>query len=117
MTMGAAIEHASDKYMPANLRMDPVPGTGPLCPNAIYRRADLHARFGGNRYSGIVASKREPVVLLFHTEEPAQQFYRDGFDEDGVYWYSGEGTSGDMTWTSGNRAVRDHADIGHDLFF
>jgi 5-methylcytosine-specific restriction protein A len=57
------------------------------------------------------------VVLLFHTKEPAQQFYSDGFDDDGVYWYSAEGTSGDMTWTPSNRAVRDHAELGLDLFF
>ena len=62
-------------------------------------------------------SKQEPVVLLFHTEEPAQQFYLDGFDANGIYWYSGEGTAGDMTWTPANRAVRDHVQVGNDLFF
>jgi 5-methylcytosine-specific restriction protein A len=92
-----------------------LPAVGPLTLGAVYRRADLHARFGGNRFGGIVPSKREPVVLLFHTEEKAQQFYRDGLDADGIYWYSGEGTSGDMTWTSANRAVRDHMDLGLDL--
>jgi len=64
-----------------------------------------------------VPSKREPVVLLFHTQEPAQQFYSDGFDDDGVYWYSAEGASGDMTWTPSNRAVRGHAQLGFDLLF
>src|SRR5438128_1300469 len=102
--------------MTPNLHIDAVPATGPLTLNAVYRRADLHTRFAGNRYSGIVRSGREPVVLLFHTEEAAQQFYSDGFDESGVYWYSGEGTSGDMEWTSANRAIRDHAEIGLDLF-
>jgi hypothetical protein len=92
-----------------------MPATGPLTLGHIYRRADLHSRFGGNRSTGIVPSRREPVVLLFHTEEPIQQFYRDGFDRDGVYWYSGEGTVGDMKWTSGNRSVRDHAQAGADL--
>lgn len=56
-------------------------------------------------------------MLLFHTEEAAQQFYRDGFDENGVYWYSGEGAAGDMSWTSSNRAIRDHAQLGLDLLF
>jgi hypothetical protein len=104
-------------YMITNLQVGPVPETGPLSLNAVYQRADLHNRFGGNRYSGIVRSSREPVVLLFHTEELSQQFYRDGFDERGVYWYSGEGTLGDMTWTAANRAVRDHEEVGLDLFF
>ena len=103
--------------MKRRIQPDPVPPTGPLTLGGVYRRADLHGRFGGNRNAGIVPSKQEPVVLLFHTEEPAQQFYLDGFDANGIYWYSGEGTAGDMTWTPANRAVRDHVQVGNDLFF
>ena len=101
--------------MSGKLQVDRVPVSGPLSIGSIYTRADLHSRFGGNRYSGIVPSKREPAVLLFHTEEPAQQFYRDGFDDDGVYWYSGEGAAGNMSWTPSNQAVCDHAQLGLDL--
>jgi 5-methylcytosine-specific restriction protein A len=82
----------------------------------VYRRARLHERFGGNRFAGIVPSKLEPVVLLFHTKEPGQQFYRDGFDDDGIYWYSGEAATGDMSWKAANRAVRDHATNGKELY-
>ena len=92
-----------------------VPADGPLSLGAVYKRSDLHRRFQGNRNAGIVPSKREPVVLLFHTQEPTQQFYRDGFDHRGVYWYSGEGTTGDMKWTPANSAVRDHDRLGFDL--
>lgn len=103
--------------MPNNstLPFQAVPGVGPLSTGDIYRRQHLNNRFGGNRMSGISVSVREPVVLLFHTEEPSQQFYEDGFDDDGVYWYSGEGTSGDMQWTNANRAIRDHMADGRDL--
>lgn len=94
-----------------------VPAAGPLSLGSVYRRLDLHARFGGSRCAGIVPSKSEPAVLLFHTEEPSQQFYQDGFDSEGVYWYSGEGTQGDMSWTAANRALRDHAENGRDLLF
>ena len=103
--------------MTINAALQDVPRSGPLPSGAIFKRAQLHERFGGNRYSGIVPSAREPVVLLFHTEEPARQFYRDGFDEQGIYWYSGEGTEGDMTWNATNRAVRDHIERGADLLF
>ena len=103
--------------MNGSIHFEPVPEVGPLSLNAVYRRADLHVRFGGNRYSGIVTSQREPVILLFHTKEPTQQFYSDGFDENGVYWYSGEGTTGDMSWTAANRAVREHSERGFDLLF
>jgi 5-methylcytosine-specific restriction protein A len=103
--------------MSGKLLIDQVPSSGPLLLTSIYRRSELHQRFGGSRFSGIVPSKREAAVLLFHTEEPAQQFYSDGFDDDGVYWYSAEGSSGDMAWTPSNRAVRDHAELGLDLLF
>lgn len=96
---------------------DPVPAKGPLTLGAVYKRADLHARFGGSRIAGIVSARDEPIVLLFHTEEPAKQFYRDGFTDDGLYWYSGEGTSGDMKWTAGNRSIRDHTQLRRNLLF
>src|SRR4051794_32860724 len=100
--------------MSRTMQSQAVPAVGPLTLGAVYRRVDLHARFGGNHQSGITPSKREPVVLLFHTKEKVQQFYSDGLDPDGIYWYSGEGTIGDMKWTAGNRAVRDHMDLGLD---
>jgi 5-methylcytosine-specific restriction protein A len=92
-----------------------VPSTGPLTLGAVYQRLALHDRFGGNKTAGIVPSASEPTVLLFHTEETAQQFYGDGFDEDGIYWYSGMGAEGDMDWNYANRAVRDHLADGRDL--
>jgi 5-methylcytosine-specific restriction enzyme A len=101
--------------MSNEIQVELLPPEGPLSIGSIYRRADLHTRFGGNRFSGIVPSKREAVILLFHTEEPAQQFYRDGFDDNGVYWYSAEGSSGEMIWTRANNAVRNHAELGLDL--
>lgn len=55
-------------------------------------------------------------MLLFHTEEGSQQFYDDGFDSEGVYWYSGMGALGDMEWNHANRAVRDHLKDGRDLY-
>jgi len=94
-----------------------VPSVGPLTLGAVYKRSQLHNRFGGNRNAGIVPSKKEPAILLFHTDEPVQQFYRDGFDGNGIYWYCGEGTKGEMSWTSGNRAVREHGNNGSDLLF
>jgi 5-methylcytosine-specific restriction enzyme A len=106
----------SPKLIAPSFQMAPVPSHGPLTFGDTYRRRDLHARFGGNRFKGIAVSQAQNAVLLFHTAEPSQQFYRDGYDEDGIYWYCGEGTSGDMRWTSGNRAIRDHVNDGRDLF-
>ena len=99
-----------------SVRRSPVPPHGPLTLGAVYQRTTLHKRFGGNNTAGIVPSKSEPVVLLFHTEEGTQQFYGDGFDTEGVYWYSGMGALGDMEWNYANRAVRDHLQDGRDLY-
>lgn len=97
-------------------RYSEVPIAGPLTTNFAYRRQHLNDRFGGNRVSGISVSSSEPVALLFSTKEPSQQFYDDGLDDEGVYWYSGEGSTGDMRWTKANKAVRDHMADGRDLF-
>lgn len=93
-----------------------VPTHGPLTVGAVYQRAVLHRRFGGNQTAGIVPSVNEPAALLFHTEEGAHQFYGDGFDDEGVYWYSGMGATGDMEWNFANRVVRDHAVDNRDLY-
>lgn len=96
---------------------DTVPTEGPLLAGRVYRRKALNARFGGSRFSGIVPSSKEPIVLLFHTQEKAHQFYQDGYDpHTGVYRYSGEGSLGDMKWNSSNRAVRDHEQDSRDLY-
>jgi len=93
-----------------------VPSNGPLAIGGVYQRSALHERFGGNQTAGIVPSPSDPVVLLFHTRESAQQFYGDEFDEEGIYWYSGMGSAGDMEWNYANRAVRDHGDSGRELY-
>src|SRR5215467_10483662 len=45
--------------------IEKVPPAGPLSQGAIYKRSQLHSRFGGNRNAGIVPSSKEPVILLF----------------------------------------------------
>jgi 5-methylcytosine-specific restriction protein A len=94
-----------------------VPADGPLILGAVYKRSDLHLRFGGNTNSGIVPSNREPVILLFHTLEKANQFYSDGFDDHGVYHFSGKGAYGDMPWNSENKALRQQASDGRAILF
>jgi len=60
--------------MTSKIPVELVPPAGPLSSGVIYRRIDLHTRFGGTRFSGIVPSKQEPAILLFHVEEKVQQF-------------------------------------------
>ena len=80
-----------------------------------HRRNDLHARFGGQRQGGISTPSGVPYIFLFTGESGEQYGYRDGWNEDGVYLYTGEGQVGDMKFVRGNRAIRDHLADGKDL--
>jgi len=86
-----------------------------LVVDAIYRRADIHAEFGGQSQSGISTPSRFPLVLLFITKRGSDYGYADRWGENGTYFCSGQGQIGDMEWTRGNAAVRDHRSNGKDI--
>src|SRR4051812_25124871 len=85
-----------------------------LSVGSVYRRRDLHDRFGGQRQGGIATPTDHPVLLLFTGHSGSQHGYDDGW-ADGVFCYFGEGQKGDMEFARGNRAIRDHAAEGKDL--
>jgi hypothetical protein len=78
------------------------------------RRRDIHARFGGQRQSGIVTPSKYPAVFVF-TGRGAPHGYADEWSADGTFRYFGEGQKGDMTLTKGNKAIANHAADGKDL--
>jgi hypothetical protein len=66
-----------------------------------YRRAELHRQFGGQERGGISTPKEHPIIMLF-TGETGEQFgYSDGWTEDGIFYYTGEGQIGPMTFERG----------------
>jgi 5-methylcytosine-specific restriction enzyme A len=78
---------------------------------------ELHREFRGQRYGGISTPPDQPFVLCFTGETGKKHGYRDWWDtEAGVLHYYGEGQSGDMEFTHGNKAIRDHATDGEDLY-
>lgn len=79
------------------------------------RRADIHARYGGQNQGGISTPVRFPCIFLFTSPSGQQHGYQDGWDESGVFLYTGEGQAGDMEFVRGNLAIRDHASSGRDL--
>lgn len=79
------------------------------------RRQEIHEPYGGQRQSGISTPADGPFIFLFSGESGEQYGYKDGWDENGVFLYSGEGQEGHMEFTRGNRAIRDHAENGKDL--
>ncbi|HEA50775.1 hypothetical protein LCGC14_0601300 [marine sediment metagenome] len=73
------------------------------------RKTDIHGRFGGQAQGGISTPKNYPAIFLFTSETGAQHGYRDEYREDGVFWYTGEGQTGDMKMASGNKAIMEHS--------
>ena len=79
------------------------------------RRADIHARFGGQQQGGIITPADHPLVIIITGEEGLEHGYTDRELPDGTFEYFGEGQVGDMPWVRGNRAVRDHSQDGRSL--
>jgi hypothetical protein len=79
------------------------------------RRRDIHARFGGQQQGGISTPARFPVIFAFTGDTGMRHGYADGWTEDGVFRYFGEGQEGDMRLAAGNRAIAEHAAAGKDL--
>lgn len=90
-------------------------GTMTFVPGRTYVREELHDRFGGQRYGGISTPAEHPMVFLFTGEAGEQYGYEDGFQNDGTFWYTGEGQVGDMEMKAGNRAIRDHTEESKTL--
>jgi 5-methylcytosine-specific restriction protein A len=78
------------------------------------RRTHIHGPFGGNLQSGISPSSRMPAIFLFSGASGHQFGYHDR-EDGGVFYYCGEGQVGNMTFTKGNAAVRDHVARGRAL--
>ncbi|MCX7308942.1 MAG: HNH endonuclease, partial [Afipia sp.] len=84
--------------------------------NRLYnRRADIHARFGGQQQGGIITPAEHPLVIIITGEEGLAHGYADKVRPDGVFEYFGEGQTGDMAMHKGNRAIADHSSNGKSL--
>jgi 5-methylcytosine-specific restriction protein A len=82
----------------------------------VYSRwADIHRLYGGQQQGGISTPTRFPCLFLFTGPSGEQHGYRDGWNDDGVFLYTGEGQLGDMEFIRGNLAIRDQVANGRDL--
>jgi len=83
---------------------------------ALYSRRDqIHGLLGGQRQGGISTPARSPFVILFTGEAGKQHGYHDFWDDNGVLHYYGEGQRGDMKFSGGNLAIREHMGNGKRL--
>lgn len=89
----------------------------PYIPGQIYnRRKDIHSIYGGNWQSGISSSATHPCIFIFTGKSGHQHGYEDRWDNPNVFSYTGEGQTGDMEFTRGNLALRDHKQNGKRVF-
>jgi hypothetical protein len=84
-------------------------------PGQMYRRRELHEKFGGQRQGGISTPAKAPFILLITGESGKQHGYSDEWTSDGTFLYTGEGQRGDMKFVGGNRAIRNHRENGKAL--
>ena len=85
-------------------------------PGDTWVRRDVHARWGGRTQGGIGPSSREPVVLFFTDPAKGRKHgYYDGWDDEGLFNYVGEGQHGDQQLIQGNKAILNHATDGRSL--
>jgi hypothetical protein len=85
-------------------------------PGQTYRRRDLHAQYGGQQQGGISTPAHHPFIFLITGDSGTQYGYKDGWSDNGtIFRYTGEGQEGDMEFTKGNKAIRDHEKDGKAL--
>lgn len=80
------------------------------------KRAQIHDLYGGNRQNGISVSAKFPYIFIFSGKAGHQWGYLDRWITKDVFSYSGEGQSGDMEFTRGNLALKDHLSTGKRVF-
>lgn len=80
------------------------------------RKRDIHDVYGGQSQGGISTPSQYPYIFIFTGKSGKQHGYADGWQDSGVFLYTGEGQVGDMKFQKGNRAIRDHVSQGKRLF-
>jgi 5-methylcytosine-specific restriction protein A len=88
----------------------------PFIPEQEYKRTDLHNQYGGNAQSGISNCAKFPYIFIFSGVTGKQHGYEDVWENANVFEYTGEGQTGDMSFTRGNLALRDHLNNGKQVF-
>lgn len=85
-------------------------------PEMLYKRRAIHDEYGGNWQSGICPSTKHPFIFIFSGASGKQHGYKDEWQNEAIFAYTGEGQKGDMQFTRGNLALRNHLENGKRVF-
>jgi 5-methylcytosine-specific restriction enzyme A len=88
----------------------------PFIPGKVYKRTDIHNKYGGSGWGGIAVSAKYPYIFIFSLQSGEQHGYKDQWENDDVFSYTSEGQIGDMQFIRGNLALRDHVKSGKRIF-
>lgn len=84
--------------------------------NETLQRATIHNAYGGNRQAGISTPAGYPFIFIFSGATGQRHGYKDQWENDDVFSYTGEGQTGDMQLTKGNLALAEHLSTGKRVF-
>lgn len=84
--------------------------------NKIYKRSYIHDQYGGSRQNGISPSAKHPFIFVFSGASGDEYGYKDRWENNDVFSYTGEGQVGDMQFIRGNLRLRDHLQSGKRVF-
>jgi 5-methylcytosine-specific restriction protein A len=90
--------------------------TKPFILGNIHKRSQIHDLYGGNRQAGISVSANYPYIFIFSLQSGHQHGYKDQWENEDVFSYTGEGQIGDMQFARGNLSLRDHIKSGKQIF-
>ncbi|MDE3182846.1 MAG: HNH endonuclease [Bacteroidota bacterium] len=88
----------------------------PFIVGKIYKRTSIQDQYGGSRQSGIAPCASYPYIFIFSGDAGHQHGYKDQWENENVFSYTGEGQVNDMTFIRGNLALKDHIKNGKRVF-
>lgn len=88
----------------------------PFILNQIYKRSTIHDKYGGSRQGGITPCAFYPYIFIFSGDVGHQHGYKDQWENENIFSYTGEGQVADMAFIRGNLKLRDHIKDGKRVF-
>ena len=84
--------------------------------NEIIQRSTIHDSYGGSRQSGISVSATYPYIFIFSGTTGHKHGYKDQWENENVFSYTGEGQTGNMNFVKGNLALLEHKKNNKSIF-
>lgn len=84
--------------------------------NKIYKRSDIHSKFGGQQQGCISTPRDHNFIMIFTGQSGKRYGYSDNWSDDGIFMFYGEGLIGDMEFIRGNAAIQNHTNDSKEIY-